>query len=110
MNQQSLPATETPDCLAMCLAMSRLSSCRRVCSALQAELVLLLAMDMVERKGGRDGTEQEGPFAAAGSNDAAGVLVMCRRALCMANSVPKEPKKSSLSFSGASWGWAEVGA
>lgn len=108
MNQQSLPATATPDCLSMCLAISRLSSCRKVWSALQAELVLLLAMDIGERAEGRGGAGKEGPFAAAGSNDATNVLVMCRRASCTAKSVPKEPQRSSLSSSGASWGQVEV--
>jgi len=87
MNQQNLSATATPDSLAMCLAMSRLLSCLKVRPALQ-RMVPLLAMDNVEREG-RGDRGKEGPSAAAGSNDAAGVLVMCRRASCTANSVSR---------------------
>jgi len=98
-----------PDCLAICLAMSRLSSCRKVWSALQAGLLLLLVVGIVDREEGRGGkgkVEAQAAAAAGSNKAAAGVLVSCRRASCSSKAVPKEPRETSSSSSGASWGRA----
>ena len=96
-----------PASLAMCLAMSRLSSCRKVWSALQAGLLLLLLVGIVDREEGRGGkgkVEAQAGAAAGSNKAAAGVPVNCRRV--SSNTVPKEPRETSSSSSGASWGRA----